>query len=53
MVPETELKGNEIGAYEYIEKPFDIPKLIFVIEEALKNSAADKGEIVEPNLKQK
>ncbi len=47
------IKAMKYGAYEYIEKPFDIPKLIFVIEEALKNSAADKGEIVEPNLKQK
>jgi nitrogen regulation protein NR(I) len=30
------IKAMKFGAYEYIEKPFDIPKLIALIEEALK-----------------
>lgn len=33
------IKAMKYGAYEYIEKPFDIPKLKSVITEALKNSA--------------
>lgn len=32
------IKAMKYGAYEYIEKPFDIPKLIFTIEDALKNT---------------
>jgi len=36
------IKAMKYGAYEYIEKPFDIPKLIFVIEDALKNSDTDE-----------
>jgi DNA-binding NtrC family response regulator len=30
------IKAMKYGAYEYVEKPFDIPKLILLIEEALK-----------------
>ena len=36
------IKAMKYGAYEYIEKPFDIPKLIFVIEDALKNSSTEE-----------
>ncbi len=32
------IKAMKYGAYEYIEKPFDIPRLMAVVEEALKNS---------------
>ena len=32
------IKAMKYGAYEYVEKPFDIPRLIFIIEDALKNS---------------
>jgi DNA-binding NtrC family response regulator len=32
------IKAMKYGAYEYIEKPFDIPRLISVIEDALKNT---------------
>ncbi len=32
------IKAMKYGAYEYIEKPFDIPRLISVIEDALKSS---------------
>lgn len=43
------IKAMKYGAYEYIEKPFDIPKLISVIEDALKNSSNEEqkqnGEI--------
>lgn len=30
------IKAMKFGAYDYVEKPFDIPKLIALIEEALK-----------------
>lgn len=36
------IKAMKYGAYEYIEKPFDIPRLMVVIEEALKNSVSEE-----------
>ncbi len=36
------IKAMKYGAYEYVEKPFDIPRLIFIIEDALKNSITDE-----------
>ncbi len=47
------IKAMKYGAYEYIEKPFDIPKLIFVIEEALKNSNKDEAKTEETQQKRK
>ncbi|MFA5848262.1 MAG: sigma-54 dependent transcriptional regulator [Bacteroidales bacterium] len=47
------IKAMKYGAYEYIEKPFDIPKLIFVIEEALKNSSKDEVKADEAQQKRK
>ncbi|NTU94755.1 MAG: sigma-54-dependent Fis family transcriptional regulator, partial [Bacteroidales bacterium] len=35
------------GAYEYVEKPFDIPRLIFIIEDALKNSSTEEVKTAE------
>jgi len=35
------IKAMKYGAYEYIEKPFDIPRLMVVIEDALKNSVSE------------
>lgn len=35
------IKAMKFGAYEYIEKPFDIPRLMVVIDEALKSSLAE------------
>jgi DNA-binding NtrC family response regulator len=40
------IKAMKYGAYEYIEKPFDIPRLISVIEEALKNTCISSTELV-------
>lgn len=34
------IKAMKFGAYDYVEKPFDIPKLISLIEEALKATQA-------------
>ncbi|MDX9941744.1 MAG: sigma-54 dependent transcriptional regulator [Bacteroidales bacterium] len=34
------IKAMKYGAYEYIEKPFEIPQLISLIEEALKTTQA-------------
>ena len=34
------IKAMKYGAYEYIEKPFEIPQLITLIEEALKTTQA-------------
>ena len=46
------IKAMKYGAYEYVEKPFDIPRLIFIIEDALKNSSTDELILVEdPNKK--
>jgi two-component system nitrogen regulation response regulator GlnG len=36
------IKAMKYGAYEYVEKPFDIPRLIFIIEDALKNSSTQE-----------
>lgn len=32
------IKAMKYGAYEYVEKPFDIPRLISIIDEALKST---------------
>lgn len=37
------IKAMKYGAYEYIEKPFEIPKLISLVEEALKTTQAISG----------
>lgn len=34
------IKAMKFGAYEYVEKPFEIPQLIALIEEALKTTQA-------------
>ena len=39
------IKAMKHGAYEYIEKPFDIPKLIIIIEEALKTTVSQEKKI--------
>jgi two-component system nitrogen regulation response regulator GlnG len=41
------IKAMKYGAYEYVEKPFDIPRLIVIIEDALKNSSTDEAKPVE------
>lgn len=38
------IKAMKYGAYEYIEKPFEIPKLISLVEEALKTTQAISGD---------
>jgi DNA-binding NtrC family response regulator len=35
------IKAMKFGAFEYIEKPFDIPRLMVVIEDALKSYSLD------------
>lgn len=47
------IKAMKYGAYEYVEKPFDIPRLIFVIEEALKNWATTDLQTAEVSLSRK
>jgi two-component system nitrogen regulation response regulator GlnG len=37
------IKAMKYGAYEYVEKPFDIPRLMAVIEEALRSNRADES----------
>lgn len=37
------IKAMKYGAYEYVEKPFDIPRLISLVEEALKSSSPSTG----------
>lgn len=37
------INAMKFGAYEYVEKPFDIPKLISLIEEAVKFSSGDSA----------
>ncbi len=37
------IKAMKYGAYEYIEKPFEIPKLISLVEEALKTTIPATG----------
>jgi nitrogen regulation protein NR(I) len=40
------IKAMKFGAYEYIEKPFDVPRLIAVIEEALRGIKTDEPVLV-------
>jgi len=47
------IKAMKYGAYEYVEKPFDIPRLIFIIEDALKNSCTNELNPVEYVSKKK
>ncbi|OFY34728.1 MAG: hypothetical protein A2X17_08195 [Bacteroidetes bacterium GWF2_41_61] len=47
------IKAMKYGAYEYIEKPFDIPRLMVVIEEALKNSVSEEESAATEPLKKK
>jgi DNA-binding NtrC family response regulator len=43
------IRAMKFGAYEYVEKPFDIPTLITLIEEALRTTGAVPAkEIVKP-----
>jgi two-component system nitrogen regulation response regulator GlnG len=42
------IKAMKYGAYEYVEKPFDIPRLISIIDEALKATQHSSGNIVDP-----
>lgn len=37
------INAMKYGAYEYIEKPFDVPRLMSVVEEALKSSNTDES----------
>jgi nitrogen regulation protein NR(I) len=39
------IKAMKYGAYEYIEKPFDIPRLMTVIEEALRSNKTDENSL--------
>lgn len=43
------IKAMKYGAYEYIEKPFEIPQLIALIEEALKTTQAIPVEEITPS----
>jgi len=47
------IKAMKYGAYEYIEKPFDIPRLMVVIEEALKNSVSEEESAATEPFKKK
>jgi two-component system nitrogen regulation response regulator GlnG len=48
------IKAMKYGAYEYIEKPFDIPRLISLVEEALKSTFRKNDDtIVVETTKQK
>lgn len=48
------IKAMKYGAYEYIEKPFDIPQLISLIDEALKTTREiAKPVVVEPETETK
>lgn len=40
------IKAMKFGAYEYIEKPFEIPQLIALIEEALKTTQAIPVDLI-------
>ncbi len=40
------IKAMKYGAYEYIEKPFDIPRLISLVEEALKSTLRETDETI-------
>ena len=43
------IKAMKYGAYEYVEKPFDIPHLISLVDEALKSTSTsnENGELVQ------
>ncbi len=43
------INAMKYGAYEYIEKPFDIPRLMTAVEEALKSSHTDELKIDSPS----
>jgi DNA-binding NtrC family response regulator len=42
------IKAMKYGAYDYVEKPFDIPRLISLVDEALKSTltVGEKGGLV-------
>jgi two-component system nitrogen regulation response regulator GlnG len=45
------IKAMKYGAYEYIEKPFDIPRLMAVIDEALKSIKSEDSRFsIEPQV---
>ena len=51
----TAIKASELGAYDYLPKPFDLKKLLSKVNKALLNQGAGKsvipqGGIVEPEL---
>ena len=51
----TAIKASELGAYDYLPKPFDLKKLLSKVNKALLNQGAEKsviprGGIVEPEL---
>jgi two-component system nitrogen regulation response regulator GlnG len=47
------IKAMKYGAYEYVEKPFDIPRLISIIDEALKATQISNEKTTEPKLASK
>lgn len=49
------IKAMKYGAYEYVEKPFDIPRLISIIDEALKATqiSSENTTEVKPISKEK
>ncbi len=47
------IKAMKYGAYEYVEKPFDIPRLISIIDEALKATQISSENTTEPKLTSK
>jgi len=51
----TAIKASELGAYDYLPKPFDLKKLLSKVNKALLNQGAEKsvipqGGIVKPEL---
>ena len=51
----TAIKASELGAYDYLPKPFDLKKLLSKVNKALLNQGAEKsvipqGGTVEPEL---
>lgn len=44
------IKAMKYGAYEYVEKPFDIPRLISIIDEALKATQISNENTTEPKF---
>ncbi|MFH1941910.1 MAG: sigma-54 dependent transcriptional regulator [bacterium] len=43
---ETAIEATKLGAYDYILKPFDIPSMKVLIDEALKNSQLMRTQVV-------